>query len=125
MSSLMEGDNESTPLLSDRTMGRSLSEGARSNSSTPVRSSTRSNSSTPIRLSSTRSNSTVNLLSSSSRQRSNTDEVTPSNLSDNALVYNNKEVVLIQNGKIDSSIGEFSNLRNIRLSGRKLSGMYC
>ncbi len=24
----MEGDNESTPLLSDRTMGRSLSEGA-------------------------------------------------------------------------------------------------
>ena len=113
MSSLMEGDNESTPLLSDRTMGRSLSEGARSISSTPVR------------LSSTRSNSTVNLLSSSSRQRSNTDEVTPSNLSDNALVYDDKEVVLIQNGKIDSFIGEFKNLRNIRLSGRRLSGMYC
>jgi hypothetical protein len=122
----MEGDNESTPLLSDRTMGRSLSEGARSNSSTPVRlSSTRSNSSTPVRLSSTRSNSTVNLLNSFSRQRSNTDEVTPSNLSDNALVYDNKEVVLYQNGKIDSSIGEFSHLRNIRLSGRRLSGMYC
>lgn len=121
----MAGDNESTPLLSDRTMERSLSEGAEPNTPVRVRVSTRSNSSTPVRLSSTRSNSTVNLLSSSSRQRSNTDEVTPSNLRNNALVYDNEEVELIQNGKIDSSIGEFSHLRNIRLSGRGLSGMYC
>lgn len=99
------GDSESTPLLSDR-MRRSLSEGTAP--STPIRSSTRSN-------------SNVNLLSSSSRERrcqtTSNDEVTPSNLGD--------EFMLVRNGKIDSSIGDFSHLTNIKLRGRGLSGICC
>jgi hypothetical protein len=72
----------------------------------------------------------VNLLSSSSRQRSNTDEVTPSNLSDNALVYDNKEVVLIQNGNINMltegipvMIGDFVALTELNLGSNQLTGV--